>query len=73
MIYHVLIVIIIFVHLDVHLPELSAISCAPSTSSQSTMFASQSNSSSLGHDIGNRSECITFVFLVSFKYKVLNS
>lgn len=52
------ILIIIFAVVDVHLPEISALTCLPGTSRQNPKFTSQSNSPLLGHDISNRSKYI---------------
>lgn len=41
--------------MNVLLPEISAVTCLPSTSRQNPKFTSQSNSS-LSHDIGSKSE-----------------
>lgn len=42
-------------HVNVHLPEISAVTCIPSTSRQSPKFVSQSNSSLMGQDNGSSS------------------
>ncbi|XP_060871258.1 nuclear pore complex protein Nup153-like [Metopolophium dirhodum] len=42
-------------NVNVLLPEISAVTCIPSTSKQSPKFTSQSSASLLNHDVGNRS------------------
>jgi len=53
------------------LPEISAVTCIPSTSKQSPKFTSQSSASLQNHDVGNRSKCecyILFFKLAGPKY-----
>lgn len=57
------VLIIIFAHVDVHLPDISTVSCVPSTSRQIPKFASQSNSSLLGHEMSIRSKYIPLFYL----------
>lgn len=42
---------------NVLVPEISAVTCIPSTSKQSPKFTSQSSASLQNHDVGNRSKC----------------
>lgn len=66
-----------FVDVNVLLPEISAVTCIPSTSKQSPKFTSLSNASLQSHDIGNRSkcECKTLFFKVALQkyYTIMNS
>lgn len=46
----------IYIDVNVLLPEIFAGTCLPGTSRQSPKFTNQSNSSSVGQDIGNKSK-----------------
>jgi len=46
-----------FVDVNVLLPEISAVTCIPSTSKQSPKFTSLPSASLQSQDAGNRSKC----------------
>lgn len=60
------------VDVNVPLPEISAVNCAPSTSKQSPKFITQSNSSSFNIDITNRGKYFRFTKHKSLFYKIHN-